>query len=185
MFRNPITWAWVALLALGGVYTLGWTTDNRVERWVGQTGATPGFELLSERFGGDEFVLVRIESVAFDVEGRIEAWRASSDELRSAPAAAVVFDPLELVAEGAPRERLAAASERPVVRALDLVDPSNDVRVDRVVAVRPDATPAERAALSGLVDDIRERSVARGERFACAGHPLVATALDAEARRVE
>ncbi|MEM1451476.1 MAG: hypothetical protein AAGI22_20340 [Planctomycetota bacterium] len=185
MFRNPIFWAWVALLALGGVYTLGWTTDNRVERWVGQTGATPGFELLAERFGGDEFVLVRSERLMLDAEDRMTAWRASTEALRAAPAAAVVFDPLELAPDGAPLERLAAAAERPVVRALGLVDTEAPFRVDRIVTVRPGATPAERNALSAAVDDLRRRTEERGETFACAGHPLVATALDAEARRVE
>ncbi len=193
MTKNPLFWAWCAALALAGVYAAGWTTDNRVERWVGQTGATPGFELLTVRFGGDEFLLVRTGGVSVDAPDRLEAWLAETGLLEEAPATAAVLDPLRMAPAGSLAERAESAAARPVIRALGLVElppegtPAGPghVRIDRVVTVRPGASPGERAALSRLVDELRAAAESRDERFECAGHPLVATALDAEARRVE
>jgi predicted RND superfamily exporter protein len=162
--------AWSVFLAAAAWHADGWGTDNRLERWVGQLAEDPGYVLLSERFGGDEVVLLRVDGVAAPLE---HSWtNALGPRLVALPAVEAIVD----VAHLPERTRDALAT------ALDLVA---EGRVDFLLAIEKSARPSARAALAGRLEALETEARAAGLRMRAAGHPLVSTALDAEARRVE
>lgn len=176
---------WLIAAAASTYVASGWTTDNRLARWAEQLPTDEGWDVLCERFGGDESVLVRIDG--FD-EGdtTVEAWLTGlGPELSKLAAVDGAADPLHLpgmpTGGGVPWEAL---RERPIVRTLDLVH-SSEARLDFVLLVRLDATPEERAALAGRLLELSDEAASLGARLRAAGHPLIAAALDVEALRVE
>ena len=168
---------WVAAIAAAVLYGAGWETDNRLARWVGQLGAQEGWRLLVERFGGDEFVVVRVAGADLGAAADREALGELRRALAGEPAVSRCVDALALAGSGDVRAD-------PVVRALDLVDP-DAARYDLLLAVRPEATPGERARLVDQLEERRAWAARRGWELLRAGHPLVAAALDAEARAAE
>ena len=188
--RGP-AWAVLAVvLGLVGLALRGaadWRTDNRLERWVEQLPSEPAWDVLRERFGGDETILARVDGIGRSRAADEEvAWlRALGPRLARQPAVSEVADPLGLPGlpdrGPIPWERLAA---RPLVRALDLASPEPG-RLDFVLPVRLEATPEERAAVVAELAALADEARARGLRLRAAGHPLVAQALDLESARVE
>lgn len=189
MNRLRIAWfvlvATVACAALLGAYGRAWPSDNRVQTWTRHGGADPAYTTLVERFGGDEAVLVRCDGFAAGDE-RALAWLVElGPRLALLPAVLEVADPLHL--PGPPldsEDPLGAVSERPLVRSLDLValDPP---RVDFVLAIDASALEPVRAVLAAEIARIETEASASGVRARAAGHPLVASALDAQSRRVD
>ncbi len=191
---------WLAWLAACGATTtlaLGWRIDNRLSNWVAQAGGDAGYALLQERFGGDELVLVRCAGLD-GAEPADVAWlRSGVRRLRAEPAVHDVLDPSETFEvardvsansrapeRGADAFELAQLARRPVVRALDLVDAARG-RLDLVLSIAPDAQPEQRAALAASLRTLRDEATAHGLELRAAGHPLLSTALDAEAARIE
>ncbi|MCA8980637.1 MAG: MMPL family transporter, partial [Planctomycetes bacterium] len=176
--------ALTVLVAALARFAEGWRPDNRISSWVSRGEGARVLERLGEAYGGDEFLLLRVEHGS---DGATLAWAdALGNRLAASPAASNVVDPLHLPGSGdaltpAP-DRLRTALERPLVRELRLADESN---LDFVVALRTDATPAERTELAQLVDEITKEAAESGHRVLAAGHPLVSAALDEEAGRVD
>jgi hypothetical protein len=158
---------WVVIAVGATLYADGWPTDNRVDKWVGQIAEDPGYRILQDRFGGDEYALVRING--FDRE-RDAAWLGGlGARLSALGAVRQVIDPLSL-----PGRALAAV--------LDLADGD---RLDFLLLIRVEATPGERAAMAMALRTLEAEAREIGIRVRSAGHPLVAAALDEEAARVE
>ena len=87
---------WVLVCALLGVYASGWPVDNRLTTWVEQLGERRGFDVLIERFGGDEGLLVRLDGVELR-EKETTDWIAALDEkLGASEAVTSVVNPLTL-----------------------------------------------------------------------------------------
>lgn len=170
---------WITGVVLATAFAAGWPTDNRVARWVTQLGEGEDYRILVDRFGGDEFVLVRVQGAdpgqASDRAQLADLW----SELAAMPAVSRVVDALAL-----PGVDPAGLADDPVVAALDLVD-RDGARYDFVLALASAATPSERAALAVRLRESRATWSARGWSLRAAGHPLVAAALDDEARAVE
>jgi len=176
---------WLALLGAER-YAAGWTIDNRVEVWADRGVAARGYALARERFGGDEFVVARIE--AGPELGLEEAPAVLADlaaGLADLPGVRASVDPFTLpgLPGGSPAERLDAARGRHAARALDLV--GDGPRVDVLLAVDPAAEPARRAELVAGLERARARARELGASLRVAGHPLVVQALDVQAARVE
>lgn len=178
--------AWCAALAAR------WETDNRLARWGGGSLADPDYEALVERFGGDEVVLVRALLPAEGDPQRSAAAGLLAElpaALRRLPAQADLLAPLELpgLPPGDLAARLADLGARPLARALGLTNPLPDgvVAIDHVLTIETEASPGERRALAARLAELAESSAAGGLPLLCAGHPLVAAALDAEALRVQ
>jgi hypothetical protein len=186
--------AFALLVALVGAtawcaaYAEGWPSDNRPVVWMKDAHADPGFGVLRDRFGGDDAVLLRVAPATPADADRARAFAfALGPRLGALPAVLRALDPFRLPA--APRAddaRIAAAraASRPIARALGLLDPAAD-RYDFVVRVRPDAAQTECGALARALDALRGEAAAAGAKLEAGGHPLVAAALDDEARRVE
>ncbi len=189
MARSWILLAALALLAgLLAHDSSSWRPDNRIANWVLKGEARDRQELLTQEFGGDEFVLVRVEGL--DLEGTDLDWFTRAlERVGGLEALSQVLQPLALpgAEAGSARERLEAAAERPLSLALDLVDLSDAraVRCDALLAVRPEALPHERDKIAALLEDIGQEAKARGLRLRAAGHPLLASALDVESSRVD
>lgn len=189
MIRPAFAWivlvATVACAALLGAYGREWPSDNRVQTWTRHGGADPAYTALVERFGGDEAVLVRCDGFAAG-DARALAWLAEAGPtLARLPAVLEVADPLHLPgAKLDERDPLAAASQRPLVRALDLVAVAPP-RVDFILAIDASALEPERAVLAAEIARLEADALASGVRARAAGHPLVAAALDAQSRRVD
>ena len=176
----------VAATALCAHYAEGWPSDNRPSIWMAPAAEDPAFVVVREAFGGDEVVLIRVEAFGLD-DAKALAWLVDlSARLRRLPAVFDVLDPFHLpgAPRGAPAEVLRAAASRPSGRALGLarVDPP---RADFVVRVRADAAQTACVALAHEVRAVVDEARGRGMQAAAGGHPLVAAALDDEARRVE
>lgn len=161
---------WLLFLGAAAWHADGWTTDNRLERWVGQLAEDPGYALLDERFGGDEVVLVRVDGAP---EPGAHDWtRALPAQLAELPAVRFVADPLAL----------ASSARGAVVESLELLGPG---RLDFLLGVEKDASPATRAELAARLAELEDAAARAGLRLRAAGHPLVTSALDTEARHVE
>lgn len=181
---------WIGLLVAAAVYADGWPTDNRIERWGAQLESDPGWDLLRERFGGDEAVLVRLDGL----DPASESVRGLAEQIER-----------DLAAEASVAERVSALTMLPawpwgqdgslapssqegtagaIAAGLDLwsADPA---RLDYVLRIDTSATPATRAALSQTLEGLQVEAQALGATLRFAGHPLVSAALDKEARRVE
>lgn len=189
MSRPALAWALLAAAAgallLGAPYASGWPVDNRLETWADR--GDGDYEVLRDAFGGDEFLLARVDHFRPEDAAQAAWVDGLHGRLAALPAVRAVLDPLHLpggAADGGVRERLEAAAARPLVAALDAVrlDPP---RIDVVLDVASTATPAERAGLARALEELRAEAAAREVRLRAAGHPLVAAALDVEARRVE
>lgn len=168
-----ILWG-LAVLALAA-WTREWPSDNRIARWSGQLGRDPGLELLEERFGGDEFALVRARGADAEllaVQARLEGLRGVSEVV-----SALVLPGIH--ASGA--IRWDAVGQDPIIRELDLADPDG-ARLDFLVTVDPRATPEDRIALAKALDALAAET---GAHCTAAGHPLVAAALEQESAKVE
>ena len=180
---------WILAAVVTSLYAAGWRTDNRLDKWVGQLGQDAGYRVLRHSFGSDEFVLVRGDRFAPDSGRTADFARALGPRLAALGGVEDLLDPLRLPGAAAasaagaplPLERLAA---RPLARALDLsqLEPP---RLDWIVQVDPAASPESRAALQRSLTQLTSEAQAAGLRLRAAGHPLVAAALDAEAKRVE
>lgn len=162
----------------------GWRPDNRIGSWVSRGEGQEVLARLGAGYGGDEFLLVRVVHAS---EGEALVWADGlGARLRGAEAAASVLDPLHLPGFGdaftPATERLSAALQRPLVRELKLASPEH---LDFVVALRPDADPAARAALATLVGEVQNEAREAQREVLAAGHPLVSAALDEEAARVD
>jgi uncharacterized protein len=186
--------SWIALAVLALITALvardsaGWRPDNRIAGWVQRGAARERQQLLTEEFGGDEFVLLRVEGI--DLAGDDLAWlEQSTKSLNELAALSQVLEPLSLPgsASGSPRERLERAAKRPLAVALDLVDLSDwsAVRYDMLLAVEPEARPAARDRVALAVHELQGAARERGLRLRAAGHPLLASALDVESLRVD
>jgi len=176
---------WLIAAAASTYVASGWTTDNRLARWAEQLPTDEGWDVLCERFGGDESVLVRVDDFE-EGDTKVETWLTGlGAELSKLSAADGMADPLHLpgmpTGDGVPWDAL---RERPIVRSLDLVH-SSEARLDFLLLVRLDATPDERAALAGRLVELSDEAGSLGARLRAAGHPLIAAALDFEAMRVE
>ncbi|MBL6720626.1 MAG: MMPL family transporter [Planctomycetes bacterium] len=164
----------LAVLALAG-WTREWPSDNRIARWSGQLGRDPGLALLEERFGGDEFALVRArgaDAELFAVQARLEELRGVSEVVSA------------LVVPGTHASgviRWDALEQDPVIRELDLADPDG-TRLDFLVTVAPGATPEDRLALAEALGALEADT---GASCMAAGHPLVAAAIEQESAKVE
>jgi predicted RND superfamily exporter protein len=186
--------AFALLVALVGAtawcaaYAEGWPSDNRPVVWMKDAHADPGFGVLRDRFGGDDAVLLRVAPATPADADRARAFAfALGPRLGALPAVLRALDPFRLpAAPKADDARIAAAraASRPIARALGLLDPAAD-RYDFVVRVRPDAAQTECGALARALDALRAEAAAAGAKLEAGGHPLVAAALDDEARRVE
>jgi hypothetical protein len=182
----------IAAIAWAAGLGARWETDNRLARWGGASLADPDYEALVERFGGDELVLVRALLPADSAPERIAAAAQLADlpdALRALPGRGELLAPLELpgLSGGDLAERLAALANRPLARCLGLATALSDgtLALDHVLTIEPNAGPAERRELAQRLAVLAETSAARGLPLLCAGHPLVAAALDAEALRVQ
>jgi len=182
-YHPPMRSGWVLLAAVvaacvaSTIYAHGWRADNRIETWVGQLGERRGYRLLRERFGGDEAVLVRADRFAD------RSWLSGiGARLRREAAVRTVADPFGLA--GAAGQDLETLAQRPVVKALDLVDPVAR-RVDFLLRISPAASQDDRSALRHGLQQLSDDARAQGIRLRFAGHPIVASALDDEADRVE
>ncbi|MEE8469143.1 MAG: hypothetical protein V3T22_11850, partial [Planctomycetota bacterium] len=176
---------WLIAAAASTYVASGWTTDNRLARWAEQLPTDEGWDVLCERFGGDESVLVRVDGFE-EGDSAVETWLTGlGPELLELGAVDDMADPLHLpgmpTGSAVPWEAL---RERPIARSLDLVHAS-DARLDFLLLVPLEATPLERATLSGRLAELGDEAAALGARLRAAGHPLIAAALDFEAMRVE
>ncbi len=203
---------WIGLLGLAlallglAVVADGWRPDNRIQSWTRRGEGAEVLARLEEAYGGDEFVLLRVEHGG---DAGAIGW---ADEVglqaRAVPAVARVVNPLRLpgstdaepvstsagagstdagagsTAAGAQaaRARLDAALARPLVKELGL---ASGAHVDVVLALHAHASPEERAALARFVEERRAEGRAAGHELLAAGHPLLAAALDEEAARVD
>ncbi|QDV05800.1 MMPL family protein [Planctomycetes bacterium Poly30] len=184
--RGPIVLLvlWVVALAGLGLYADGWSTDNRIERWGSQLDRDVSWEVLRDRFGGDEAVLVRLGGFGVEDAAAQAFAEQLGAELPKQAAVEDVVSPLSLLNRWPwPVTEPATNLER-LVRGLDL-QADGPPRIDFVLRIALGATPAERADLARSLDDLRERAKAAGLGLRYAGHPLVSAALDDEARRVE
>lgn len=162
----------------------GWRPDNRISSWVQRGEGAEVLERLGAAYGGDEFLLLRVEH---DLDGATLAWADGlGARLGGATATSGVVDPLHLPGSGdaftPATDRLRAALERPLVRELRLAGAGH---LDFVVSLEPDATPEARAELAELVGEIQAEARAAERKVLAAGHPLVSAALDEEAARVD
>jgi predicted RND superfamily exporter protein len=186
------SWVALALLALlAGLLARDasdWQPDNRIGSWVQRGEARARHELLTQEFGGDEFALVRVEGLALDGDD-LEWLEDLAQDLAEQQAVSRVLQPMDLpgAKPGSLRERLEASAARPLAHALDLVDLGDltSVRCDLLVAIRPAALPAARDELAAFCTAAGVRAAERGLLLRAAGHPLVASALDAESRTVD
>jgi len=155
----------IAAAGLSG-YARSWTTDNRLDKWVGQIANEPGYRLLHDEFGGDEAVYVRLDRAS--TSGA--AWfRDVPERLGALAAVDQVVD--------------SAALPGPVRESLfGTLEPGSR---DFVLLIRPGAGPPQRRALAAELEALGERAEQAGARVRAAGHPLVAAALDEEAAKVE
>ena len=175
----------VWLLCLGGAafYADGWSTDNRVERWGAQLGEDEGWDILRREFGGDEAVLVRLDQFASDddtVRKAVTEWTASFE---SEASVAEVIDAPRIIGAW-PWMEGGTEVQRKLALALNLWQ-EDSPRLDLILRIASDASPAQRAELAANIDASQESARGLGLRLRAAGHPLVSAALDREARRVE
>jgi uncharacterized protein len=176
----------VALTACLAVYARGWESDNRVQTWTRHDAPDVAYERLIGAFGGDEIVLVRCDGFTPDDERALEWLEQTGPRLARYPAVERCADPLHVpgVTLAASPEQLTSAAEQPLVRALDLVDPRR-ARVDFLLQVNAAAPEAERALLAERLEELVTTAQDSGIRVRNAGHPLVASLLDREGRRVD
>ncbi|MEE8105000.1 MAG: MMPL family transporter [Planctomycetota bacterium] len=160
----------IAAAGLSG-YARGWTTDNRLDKWVGQIADEPGYRLLHDEFGGDEAVYVRFEggAQAGDAPDREALFGTVHDRLGGLAAVGQVVDSAAL--PGPVRESIFGSLE-PGSR-------------DFILLIRPGAGPPQRRALVDELERLGQQAEKAGAKVRSAGHPLVAAALDEEAAKVE
>lgn len=166
---------WSLVVLALAAWTREWPSDNRIARWSGQLGRDPGLALLEERFGGDEFALVR----ARGSDAQLLAAQERLEDLRGVSGVVSALGLPGMHATGV--IRWDAMGEDPILRELDLADPA-EARLDFLVTVDPRATPEDRVALARALDGLETET---GARCTAAGHPLVAAALEQEAAKVE
>ena len=184
--RNPkiLLAAWIAALVGAALFADGWPTDNRIERWGSQLAEDPGWEILRERFGGDESVLLRLDE--FDPEDerfQTEAKRLDR-QLSDIPAVSRAVSPLSLLGQWPWPEPSTKGPVPRLVGGLELVHYASP-RIDFVLSIDPASSPNDRTLLARSLEDWRVEMAQQGWRLRFAGHPLVSAALDKEARRVE
>ncbi|MEZ6015091.1 MAG: MMPL family transporter [Planctomycetota bacterium] len=177
----------LVVLALLVRYANGWQVDNRIEAWATATGADAGYELLNDRFGGDAVVLVRLDQLDLASEPHARFVAGVPGRMRALAAVREVFDPLSLPAAGSGSlgARLARVAETGVAGALDAVVAAGAPRIDYLLLIHPSARSEAFAALAAGVEALRGDARALGLRVRAAGHPLVASGLDDESRRVD
>lgn len=175
--------AWLLLLAACAMYADGWPTDNRIERWGAQLEEDEGWELLRSRFGGDEAVLVRIDSFDPNDVGTASKVLGFTDRLDQMPGVLEVVDARRLIGVW-PWEGGGTDAQRALADELDLWA-REPARLDVLLRIESKASPAARAALSETITGLAAQAQTNGMRLRAAGHPLVSAALDSEARRVE
>ena len=182
--------AWLGAALLSTWYAFGWKTDNRLEHWVGQIAEDPGYGVLVERFGGDEAILVRVDQWSIEESDATSFLLGMGKELEALPGILALLDPLHLPGSktsaqtGISIEKLEALAARPLVEALGLIE-ARVPRIDFLLQVDPKARPETRAQLASQISILRQAAAQSGLRLRAAGHPLVATALDFESKRVE
>lgn len=150
------------------------------------TDEDPAFVVIREAFGGDEVVLLRAESFQLSDKAAVDWLAGLSERFKKMPAVADCIDPFHFpgIAKTDPVEALRAAAQRPAVIELRLctIDPP---RADYVLRIRADAPQKDCVALAHDVGKIGDEAAKIGIKTLAGGHPLVAAALDDEARRVE
>lgn len=164
-------------------YASGWPADNRLEAWLEQLDEDPGQRILSERFGGDELLMLRVDGIDPE-DAELRAWLSRQGErLGKLPAVLDVLDAFALPKVDESSD-LSELSRRPLIEAVDLVSEGGE-RIDFILRVDAHAPADIRPELVAGVDAFRLESEARGLRVRGAGHPILAAALDAEAADVE
>lgn len=178
---------WIALALVVAVLARvadGWRPDNRIGSWVSSGEGARVLERLGTAYGGDEFLILRVEHDSDDAQ--LAFADGVGARLAEAQTGGRVVDPLHLPggakATVPVQERLAAALERPLVQELRLASATH---LDFVVALQHDAPPDVRDALADVVQRIQSDAAAANVRVLAAGHPLVSAALDREATRVD
>ncbi len=191
--RPPRVVAWsllsviVVLIAVGAQDARTWPSDNRPSIWMRQGDSDPWFSVLESDFGGDEAVLVRADRFALDRSDQTVWLARLGKRLAALPGVSSVVDPFHLpggTLAAEPGKALRESAERRIGHALNLarMDPP---RADFLVRVAADASQATCQDLAARLDELAREAERLGIRVEKGGHPLIATALDDEARRVE
>ena len=183
---------WLILMALvaalGGLahYADGWATDNRVEIWLRGREGLEQYQILQQRFGGDEVILVRLKPSSEEDARAMTAAKAMGLQLAELPSVSQVLDPFRLPGAAKPGTQNAwlGAQQRPLAQALGLIGQAS-LHFDFLLQLDPSAGQAERSQLASALQKLREEKRGEGLELYIAGHPLVSAALDAESKQVQ
>jgi len=183
---------WTLLLVMLAIliglakYADGWTTDNRVGIWLRGREGLDQYQILQQRFGGDEVILVRLKPPLEEAEHAIQWALALGPKLQQFPSVSRVLDPFRLpnASEPGTLESWKEAAGRPLSQSLGLLG-TGDLHFDFLLQLDPHVGQEARNQLASALQDLRIEGRADGMEIYVAGHPLVSAALDTESKRVQ